>query len=233
MDNKISNYIINNKQKIYIISLFLLLGIETITFPTYYDEKKAYWYFSIVLLILVLYAYFVIFMDANIQNESILMKILYASPLLFLFYYNRSPITFNTFGYRDPETLLATWSYYQDGLMGVWILLVLNLLVISISISLFNIFWITRYKSYFDTNENSSSNKKWKRYNIIARIIFALSINSAFLIYYGNPFYYNFDIFYDFSGMSLVVLAFIGGGFYYVILDWFSEVLRLLSAKNN
>ncbi len=235
MDNKIANYIKNNNQKTYLISLVIVLAIETVTFETDSEDQEFYWYLSILLLAFVLYSYFITFLDADIKNKSILMKILYASPLLSLFYYNRSPIIFDG-GYsfsRDPETLLSSWSYYQDGYMSIWILLVLRLIIISTSISLFNIFWIERYKSYLNISGNVTSSEKWKRYNIIARIFFGLSINSAFLIYFNNPFYYDFEIFYNYSGMAIVLFAYIFGGFYYVLLDWFSEVLRLLSNKNN
>ena len=231
MDNKIANYIKNNYQKTYIISLVLVLAIETVTFETNWQDQKIYWYVSILLLALVLYSYFVTYLDADIKNKSTLMKILYASPLLFLFYYNRSPIIFDVF--YKPETLLSDWNYYQDEYMSIWILLVLRLIIISIATSLFNIFWIERYKSYINVSGNSTSNEKWKRYNIIARIFFGLSINSAFLVYFSNPFYFDYDIFSNYSGMGIVLSAFIFGGFYYVILDWFSEVLRLLSNKNN
>lgn len=231
MDNLIANYIKINYQKTYIISLVLVFAIESVTFGTDLDDQKIYWYVSILLLAFVLYSYFITFLIADIKNKSTLMKILYASPLLFLFYYNRSPIIFDVF--YDPETLLSSWSFYQDEYLSVWILLVLRLLIISVAISLFNIFWIERYKSYINVSGNTPSNEKWKRYNIIARIFFGLSINSAFLVYFSNPFYYDYDFFFDYSGMEIVLFAFIFGGFYYVLLDWFSEVLRLLSNKNN
>ncbi len=231
MDNIIANYIKNNYQKTYIISLVLVFAIERATFQTDWEDQKIYWYVSILLLVFVLYSYFVTFLNADIKNKSTLMKVLYASPLLFLFYYNRSPIIFDIL--YDPETLLSDWSYYQDEYMSIWILLVLRLLIISVAISLFNIIWIERYRSYLNVSGNTSNNEKWKRYNIIARIFFGLSINSAFLVYFSNPFYYDYDIFFDYSGMAIVIFAFILGGFYYILLDWFSEVLRLLSNKNN
>ena len=141
------------------------------------------------------------------------------------------PIIFDVF--FEPETLLSDWNFYQDEYMSIWILLVLRLITISIAISLFNIFWIERYKSYVNVSGNLTSNEKWRRYNIIARVFFGSSINLAFLVYFSNPLYYDYDVFFEYSGMALVVLAFIFGGFYYIILDWFSEVLRLLSNKNN
>ncbi len=231
MNNKIADYIKTNYQKTYIISLVLVLLIERVTFQTDWEDQKIYWYVSILSLALVLYSYFVTYANADIKNMSNLMKILYASPLLFLFYYNRSPIIFDVF--FEPETLLSDWNFYQDEYMSIWILLVLRLITISIAISLFNIFWIERYKSYVNVSGNLTSNEKWRRYNIIARVFFGSSINLAFLVYFSNPLYYDYDVFFEYSGMALVVLAFIFGGFYYIILDWFSEVLRLLSNKNN
>ena len=166
MNNKIADYIKTNYQKTYIISLVLVLLIERVTFQTDWEDQKIYWYVSILSLALVLYSYFVTYANADIKNMSNLMKILYASPLLFLFYYNRSPIIFDVF--FEPETLLSDWNFYQDEYMSIWILLVLRLITISIAISLFNIFWIERYKSYVNVSGNLTSNEKWRRYNIIA-----------------------------------------------------------------
>lgn len=228
MDNKIANYIKSNYQKTYIITLVLVFAIENVTFQTDWEDQKIYWYVSILLLGLVLYSYFIIFYISDIKNKSTFMKILYASPLLFLYYFNLSPIIFDVY---YSETLFSSWSFYQNEYMSIWILLVLRLLIISVAISLFNIFWIERYKSYINVSGITQSTEKWKRYNIIARIFFGLSINSAFLVYFSNPFIYDYELFFDYSGMSIVFFAFIFGGFYYVLLDWFSEVLRLLSKK--
>ena len=60
-------------------------------------------------------------------------------------------------------------------------------------------------------------------------ILFAFFINLGFLGYFYPI--YTYDFIDGFNGMTLVAGAFIVGGFYYIILDWFSEVIRLLSNR--
>ena len=227
MNNIVSNFVKNNKQKTFCYSLIVVLLIEFLTETMYYDENSIYFFVSNFIFFIILYSYTIIYLDSEIDKENWLLKFLYFSPILILYYYNRAPIIFSP--YRNPESLLSIWSWMQEDAMGLWIFVILRLFIVSVAFALFNIFWIKRYKSHLPTTPNSSSGNKWKRYNIIARVFFAFLINLAFLGYFYPI--YTYDFIDGFNGMSLVASAFLVASFYYVILDWFSEVLRLLSNR--
>ena len=229
MNNTVSNFVKNNKQKTFCYSLIVVLIIEFFGETMYYDDNPFYFYVSNFIFFIILYSYIIIYLDSEIDKENWLLKFLYFSPILILYYYNRAPIIFSSYSYRDPDTLLDIWSWAQENAMGLWIFLMLRLFIASVAFALFNIFWIKRYKSHLPTTINSSSGNKWKRYNIIARVLFAFFINLAFLGYFYPI--YTYDFIDGFNGMTLVAGAFIVGGFYYIILDWFSEVIRLLSNR--